>query len=113
MASPAHVVDPAWEEAQRVVVRLGSAVPAPPLLFTRAYATDNAGNYLAIRRTDFIDSAASAGESPVSSMSQSVRAAWLREYLPSMLEGLDKRLGATELEPNQTLPPRVRLALPD
>ncbi|MBI5716071.1 MAG: hypothetical protein HZC37_00080 [Burkholderiales bacterium] len=101
-ATAPKVVDAAWEQAQGVVVRLGALMPAPPLLYTRAWATDNNGNYLGIRRSDFIATAAIGG-----------RATWLRDYLPWMLEGLDKKIGASELEPNQSRAPNLRLALPD
>ena len=105
-ASMPHVVDPGWEQAPGVVQRLGAQMPPPPLQFTRAWATDNGGNYLAIRRADF--------EFPGGAQAtQAARAAWLRDYLPLMLEGLDKRIGATELEPNQSQAPRIRVTLPD
>ena len=83
-----RVVDPGWEEAPNVVQRLGSQMPPAPLQFTRAWATDYGGNYLAIRRADF--------EFPGGAQAaQTARAAWLREYLPLMLQGMDKTIGAT------------------
>jgi len=105
-ASMPQVVDPGWEQAPGVVQRLGAQMPPPPLQFTRAWATDNSGNYLAIRRADF--------EVPGSAQAaQAARATWLKDYLPLMLQGLDKRIGATELEPNQSQLPRIRVTLPD
>lgn len=102
-----QVVDPAWEQAPAVVKRLGAVMPPAPLQFTRAWVTDGSGNYLAVRRADFESRAGDA------QAAQSLRAAWLRDYLPFMLEGLDKRIGASELEPNQRRAPRIRLTLPD
>lgn len=99
--TPPNVSDPAWEQAQAVVARLGAAVPPPPLHLTRAWATDRLGNYLGLRRVDY---AAAAG---------TTRAGWLHEYLPFLLEGLDKKIPVTELEPNDPRPPRLRLTLPD
>ncbi len=103
---PRVVDDPGWEEAPGVVQRLGAQMPPPPVQYTRAWATDFSGNYLAIRRADFEFPGGAAA-------TQTARAAWLRDYLPLMLEGLDKKIGATELEPNQSQLPRVRLTLPD
>ena len=102
VASAPQVVDPAWEQAIAVVAKLGAAVPPPPLQFTRAWATNRFGNYMGLRRADFT-------ATPLHGQ----RTAWLHEYLPFMLEGLDKKIGATELEPNASKPPRVRLTLPD
>lgn len=102
---PPNVTDEAWLKAPVVAAQLGAKVSAAPLQFTRAWVLDGGSNYLAIRRADYGLAA--------STTAQPQRMVWLREYLPFMLEGLDKRIGATELEPDQTQPPRVRITLPD
>lgn len=107
-----RVTDAAWQKAEGVVAQLGSQRPAP-LRFTRAFATDNAGNFLQMRRMDFTEPSVLGSPASTGSAPQEARTAWLRAYLPMMLDGIEKNIDATELEPNQTQPPRLRLTLPD
>lgn len=106
------VADAAWEQAPRVAAQLGAAWPTTPVLWTRGWATDASGNYLGFRRADF-DGAATTAAAATAPALQEARAAWLRDYLPWMLEGLAKGIGASELEPNDKRTPRLRLTLPD
>lgn len=101
-----QVQDAGWDAALAATARLGAPTPVPPLMYTRTWAVDATGNYLATRRADF----APIGDPAAA---QAARAAWLQEYLPLMLEGFDKKIGATELEPDQPKLPAVRVALPD
>lgn len=100
-----QVNDAGWSRALEALERLGSPVPEGAQQLTRAWIVDGQSNFLSIRRTDYGPGADAAA--------QAVRANWLQAYLPFMSEGMDKRLGATELEPNDAKPPRVRLTLAD
>jgi hypothetical protein len=107
MTTLPKVEDAAWVRAFEAAQSLGAGVPVPPVQFTRAWVVDSRGtNYLGMRRADF-DATADAAAL------QTARSAWLGEYLPLMIDGFDKRVGATELEPNQSRLPSVRVSLPD
>jgi hypothetical protein len=105
-AQTARVEDVGWEAAVAATAKLGAPLPPAPLQFTRAWVADAAGNYLAMRRADF---------SPVgdSAAVQQARAVWLQAYAPLMLEGFDKKINATELEPEQAGVSGGRMRLPD
>jgi hypothetical protein len=81
-------------------------VPSAPLQYTRAWVRDGGANYMLIRRTDYD---LQAGAVAV----QASRLRWLQNYLPLMIDGLDKKIGAIELDPDQPQPPKIRLTLPD
>ncbi len=105
-AQTARVEDAGWEAAVATTAKLGAPLPPAPLQFTRAWVVDGAGNYLAMRRADF----SLVGEAGAV---QQNKAAWLQAYAPLMLEGFDKKIGALELEAEQTTLPSVRIHLPD
>jgi hypothetical protein len=101
-----QVQDVGWEAAQAAADRLGAPVPQSPVQFTRAWVVDGAGNYLAIRRADYLQD-----EDPAKV--QAARSAWLHDYLPLMLDGFNKKIAAAELESDQPKLPGARVALPD
>lgn len=97
------VTEPAWAEALATVPRLGATVPGGSLVYTRVWAVDGVVDYLALRRVDF-DAART--------LNVEARAGWLEAYVGPFLDGFQKRINATELEPG--LPPKgARLTLPD
>lgn len=89
--------DAAWDRALAALMRLGLALPSEPFTYTRAWAADQTADFLSLRRMDF---------------DATPRKAWLQAYLPLMVDGFQKRLQATELEPGQP-PTGALLALPD
>jgi hypothetical protein len=107
MSTFPKVEDAAWTRALDATQTLGATMPGPPVQFTRAWVADpRSGGYLSVRRADF-----DANTDPATL--QKARSAWLGEYLPLMIEGFDKRIGAIELEPNALRLPSVRVSLPD
>jgi len=97
------VTEPAWAEALTAVPRLGAAVPTGPLVYTRLWAVDGVVDFLSLRRFDF---------DALPKPDLEGRTGWLEAYAGPFLDGFQKRISATELEPGRP-PEGVRLTLPE